>query len=404
MSDAPLPRDQFPVTDRYRYFDHAGVAPMPRVAAEAISTVAQAFVDEGSQAVDAWEARAEEVRASAAALLGVPAEDIAFVKNTTEGLGFVASGLDWRPGDRVLVPAHEFPSTIYPWLALGDRGVEVTRLEPVGPGGTLPLEVFAEALEAGPARLVACSWVQFGAGWRTDLAALAELCHEHGALLCADVIQGLGVIPADLAAWGVDFAMADAHKWLLGPSGCGVLYVASARRDELRVLEPGWNSVVHRQEWENRELVLDPTARRFEGGTLDLAGIAGMGASIDLLTEVGVEAIWAHVEELCRVAAVGLAEAGATILSDRSLDGRSAILTATVDGVAPEALCEQLAERGIVCAPRGGGFRVAPHGYNTVDEVQQLVDAVAELVPARPATPKPLPPAMQGPMRRPKDW
>lgn len=403
-SDTPLPRDQFPVTEHWCFLDHAGVAPLPRTAADAAAAATRAFVDHGSQAVDEWDARAEEVRAASAGLLGVPVETVAFVKNTTEGLAFVASGIDWQPGDRVLVPAHEFPSTLYPWLALRDRGVQVELVEPVGDGGTLPLEVFASALDQGPARAVACSWVQFGAGWRTDLAALATLCHERGALLCADVIQGLGVVPADLGAWGVDFATADAHKWMLGPSGCGVLYVAPGREQLLRVLEPGWNSVAHRHEWDNPELVLDPTARRFEGGTLNLTGIAAMGASIDLLTETGIDAVWAHVEELCRVAAVGLADIGATILSDRSLDGRSAILTFTVPGVDPDELCAGLRERKVVSAPRGGGVRVAPHGYNTLDEMEQLVAAVRELAPTRPAPAAPAPPPRQGPMRRPKDW
>jgi selenocysteine lyase/cysteine desulfurase len=372
--------------------------------ATATDEVTQAFVERGSLAIDEYDERAETVRGKAAELMGVSAGDVAFVKNTTEGLGFVASGIDWQPGDRVIVPDGEFPSTIYPWLALEARGVLVERVAPVGTAGSLPLEAFVEALDRGPARLVACSWVQFNSGWRTDLAALAAACHDHGALLCADVIQGLGVVPAALAEWGVDFAAADAHKWLLGPQGVGVLYVAPDQRDALRVLEPGWNSVAHRQEWDNLDYILDDSARRFEGGSLNLTGIMALGASIDLLAAAGVDHIWTHVEELCRQAAVGLSDLGATIVSDRSSDCRSAILTVSLPDHDAQSLCDELEGRDIICAPRGGGIRISPHGYNTADDIQRLIDAVAEIAPPPAAPTQPDAPVDQGPMRRPRDW
>jgi selenocysteine lyase/cysteine desulfurase len=409
-----LPRDEFPVTERCVYLNHAGVAPLPRAAAAATAEVATAFAEEGGLAFDRYRDPVEQTRATAAHLLGASADDVAFVKNTTEGLGFVASGLDWQEGDRVVVPDREFPSTIYPWLALEDRGVRVDRIAPVGPGGTLPLDAFEEALDAGPTRLVATSWVQYGLGWRTDIEGLARLCREHGALLCVDAIQGLGVVPADLAGWGVDFAAADAHKLLLGPLGIGVFYVAPERRDDLRVLEVGWNSVSHREEWDNLELDLDPTARRFEGGTHNLVGLIALGASLELLAEAGIDEVWRHVDALCDAAVSGLTDAGVLVLSDRSDAGRSSIVTATIPGVAAKEVCDRLQDDGIVCAPRGGGVRIAPHGYNTFEEIEQLVDAMGALVPP-PPEPEPEPevepepkaparPPAQGPMRRPADW
>jgi selenocysteine lyase/cysteine desulfurase len=220
------------------------------------------------------------------------------------------------------------------------------------------------------------SWVQFGRGFRLDVAGLAELCREHGALLCVDAIQGLGVVPCDLEAWGVDFAAADGHKWLLGPEGLGVFYVRADRRDLLHPLEPGWASVVHREEWGNLDLVWDATARRFEGGTANFAGIHGLGASIDLLTRAGIDAVWRHVDGLCDRLASGLAEAGATVLSDRSRDGRSAIVTFLPRAEDPAVAVKRLKALGFICADRGGGVRVAPHGYNTADEIDALIAAV----------------------------
>ncbi len=373
----PLARSELPVCERLVYLNHAGVSPLPRAAAAALDDYAAAMLHEGSLAGGRHDERLEEVRRSGAALMGVPGDDVAFVKNTTEGLAFVASGLEWRPGDRVVVPACEFPSNLYPWRALERLGVEVVTVAPEGPGEAVTVDALDAALAAGGVRLVAVSWVQFGRGHRIDVPALAERCRAHGALLCLDAIQGLGVLPADLEAWGVDFATADAHKWLLGPEGAGLLYVRAERRDLLRVLEPGWASVRHRGDYENRALVLDDSARRFEGGSMNVAGLLAMGASLDLLAAAGIAAVWEHVDRLCDRLAGQLARRGAEVLTDRTRATASGIVTFGVPGRAPEEVAERLGRAGFVVAARGGGVRVAPHGYNTVEEIDALVEAVA---------------------------
>lgn len=377
----PIRRSAVEACERFTYLNHAGVCPLPRPVVEAMSDWASGRGTLGSIEFDEQCERMEEVRQLAARLMGVAGDDVAFVKNTTEGLGFVANGLDWREGDRVVVPDGEFPSTIYPWLALEDLGVVVDRVRPLGPGGTLPVEAFAEVIGRGvPPKIVVTSWVQFSRGWRTDLAGLAKVAHDAGALLCADVIQGLGVIPAALEDWGVDFAMADAHKWMLGPPGIGVLYVRRSCLETLRPLEPGWASVAHRQQWENLDLVLDDSARRFEGGSANACGIHGLGAAVELILDAGLDAVWQHVIELGEHACHSLQAAGYETISDRSVEGRSGIVTFGLgSGRDPQTTAAALEARGFICSPRGGGIRISPHGYNTTEEIDLLVSALGDL-------------------------
>jgi cysteine desulfurase / selenocysteine lyase len=374
----PIPRELIPAARQWVYLNHAGVCPLPLPSVEAMHRTAMEMARGGEFAWPEHQAMIEHIRAAAATLMGVPPTDVAFVGNTTAGLGFVANGLAWSAGDRVVIPDLEFPSTLYAWIALQDRGVIVDRVRPSSPSGALPLEAFAEVINDGPApKLVATSWVQFGRGWRVDLAGLARICHDAGALLCVDVVQGLGAIPAEFEAWGVDFAMADGHKWMLGPEGCALLYVRASRLDLLRPLEPGWNSVKHREEWDNLELVFDDSARRLEGGTPNVTGIAALGASIDLLLGASVGSIWAHIDQICQRACDGLTAAGATVLSDRSRAARSGIVSFSLDDQDPADLVLALRDEGFACSARSGAVRISPHGYTTEEDIDRLIESIA---------------------------
>ncbi len=374
----PIPRELIPAAREWVYLNHAGVCPLPLPSVEAMQRAAMAVARAGEFAWEEHIAMVEQVRGAGAALMGVPSADIAFVANTTAGLGFVANGLAWSAGDRVVVPDLEFPSTLYPWIALEDRGVIVDRVQPSGASGALPLEAFAEVIDAGPPpKVVATSWVHFGKGWRVDLAGLARICHDAGALLCVDAVQGLGAIPADFEAWGVDFAMADGHKWMLGPEGCALLYVRRSCLDLLRPLQPGWNSVKHREDWDNLDLVFDDSARRLEGGTPNVTGIAALGSSIDLLLGASVGSIWAHIDRVCQRACEGLIAAGATVLSDRSPAARSGIVSFALDGQDPADLVLELRDEGFACSARSGAIRMSPHGYNSEEDVDRLTESIA---------------------------
>jgi len=379
MGDTPLPRSQFPVTDRCIYLNHAGIGPLPVVAVEAIARSAVAFSDEGGLAYPRYAELMERTREAGAQLMGVPVADVAFVKNTTEGIAFAASGIDWRPGDRVVLPDYEFPSNAYPWMALRDRGVRVDLIEPIGPRRELPIELFEHALKQARTRVVGVSWVQFGYGWRTDLPALGSLCREHDALLCVDAIQGLGVIPAAFDEWGVDVAAADSHKWLLGPHGIGLMSVSPRARERLRPLEPGGESMRDRDDWDNLDLDFDETARRYEGGTANLITIAGMAASIDLLASVGIENVWSHVDGLCRRLVAGLTDLGAELRSGHDTDNRSGIVSFVLPGRDSPAVVDALTDQNIINRARAGAVRLSPHAYNTVDEIDATIEVISTL-------------------------
>ena len=271
-----------------------------------------------------------------------------------------------RPGDRPRPRVPALRSSRGWGVAEAFGASPSTSSQPLeGPGGASPLEAFEAALVAGGGRVrvVALSWVQYSRGWCTDLAALSASATPTAPLLCADVIQGVGVIPAELATGE------STSPWPTRTSGCSAPRASgccSCGRVGPTATgpEPGWASVVHRWSGKNTNLIYDDSARRYEGGTFNLTGAVGMGASLDLLAAAsggrGVEAIWEHVDGLAARLTRGLTEAGATVLSDRSPSARSGIVTFAVEGRAPQAVVETLAAAGVVASPRGGGTPASP--------------------------------------------
>jgi selenocysteine lyase/cysteine desulfurase len=360
-----LDGSRFPITRTgLRWFDHAGASPLSMDAVDAIARWASAVATDGRATAEPTVAT---VRALAGDLLGVAAADLAFTGNTTEGIGLVAAGIRWSDDDRVVVAECEFPSNLYPWLMLRERGVRVD---------VVPLASLSEAVGSGPRpTVVAASWVQYARGERIDLAALAHAAHARGALLVADVIQGTGAIPCDLAAWDVDIAVTGGHKWLLGPAGTGLVYVSERARDVVHPFAPGWASVTPHDDYADYRFELLPDARRFEGGTQATGLLAGLGASIMLLQTAGVPSIWEHIDGLCDRLIEGLPSI-ATVLSDRSAGGRSGIVTFALDGIDPAWAVGELRRAGFVLRARGGGMRFAPHGYTSPDDVDAFLATI----------------------------
>jgi selenocysteine lyase/cysteine desulfurase len=365
----------FPVTRELVYLNHAGVAPISTRVQEAMERyLVEATARGAFDYLRSYDAEIERVRGCAAGLIGARREEIAFVKNTSEGLGIVAAGLDWQPGDQVVTCDLEYPSNVYPWWSLRGRGVETVLLK--GRDGRLPFERIEEALASPRVRLLALSSVEFGSGARNDLEALGKLCRERGALFCVDAIQSLGCLPIDVERCAIDFLAADGHKWLLSVEGCGVFYCASRVLDRVTPRIVGWRSVAGRNDFDVYDLTLYPDASRFEEGSPNTAGIFALGAAIDLLLELGIDAIAERVLALTDRAVRGLAERGAVLRSPRGPGEASGIVSFTLPGEAPSRTVRRLREARIFAIERRGGVRISPHFYNDEDEIDRLLSAL----------------------------
>jgi selenocysteine lyase/cysteine desulfurase len=367
-------RDRFPVTERYVYMNHAALGPLPQVAVDRAAAVARSLADSGDELWHDRLAELERVRGLAARLVGARAEhEIAFVQNTSDGLSVAANGIDWRPGDNVVGAACEFPANVYPWMRLAEYGVEYRQAEERD-GRVDPDELLG--LVDDRTRVMAISWVQFASGFRSDLARLGAACRERGVLFVVDAIQGLGALALDVERDNVDVFAADAHKWLLGPEGIGLLYVSDRVVDRIRPVRVGWTSVKDWIKWTRYDLTYREGAGRFEPGTLNTLGIYALGGSLELLLEAGLEAIERRVLWLTDRLARGLEARGLTVVSSRRPGETSAIVAAlSPDGRYRETVA-RLRDQGILIAHRAGRLRISPHFYNTEEEVDRLLEAL----------------------------
>jgi len=367
-----------PITRRLTYLDHAATAPLSGPASEAMQAWSRQAAECGDTVWPEWEKRANEVRQTAAELIGAAAEELALVPNTTAGINLVAEGFPWREGDNVVTLANEFPSNLYPWMNLADRGVEA-RLVPVE-SGRVALDRIADACDART-RIISASWIGYASGWRMDLDTLVGLAHARGVLVFLDAIQGLGVFPLDVHRQGVDFLAADGHKWLLGPEGAGLFYVRREHLSLLRPLSVGWNSVVGAHDFSRVDLNLRSDAARYEGGSRNMAGLAALGASLDLLAGLGLRAdrspLADRVLDLTDDAAAGLEAVGAVVHSCREPARRSGILAFELPGRNPAEVRRRCLQAGVVLSVRGGNLRISPHAYNDAEDLGRLLEVLS---------------------------
>ena len=368
-------RALFPVTERAIYLNHAAVSAPPIPTINAIQSQLADVSENGSVNFRNWIAVKENARRLVAGMLGASPEQVAFVRNTSDGLSTVANGLDWRAGDNLVTFRHEFPANVYPWLRIRDAfGVEVRMSEERE--GRIDLDELIRLIDR-KTRIVAISQIQFASGFRADLERIGRAARAHDALLVVDVIQALGVVPVDVQSELIDVAAAACHKWLLTPEGVGLLYLSPRARERIQPTLVGWTSVPNPEDYWNFEQGWNQGTLAWETGTGPVAIIHGLEASLKLLHEVGIRPIEDHLENLTDHLCERLQNTQYEIVSSRRAGEKSQIVCIRhLAGLSSMDLYTHLKKRNIITAPRGDRLRISPHFYNTVEEMDELVKAL----------------------------
>lgn len=362
-------RHEFPVSGRYIYLNHAAVAPLSRRAAAAMQGLAEDCLIHGALHFDRWLAVYQGIRERAARLVHAAPGEIAIVKNTSEGIATVALGIDWRAGDKVVAFREEFPANFFPWKRLEERGVVLEWLS-IGD----PLERIDAACRG--ARLLAISFVNYLTGHRVNLEEIGAICRRHGTFFFVDAIQGLGVFPIDVRAAGIHALASDGHKWLLGPEGCGLLYVRQDWQDAIFPVEFGWMNVAGFADYASRDMALRPDAGRYECGTLNTIGCYGLHAALEVILEAAPECIGPAVDALGQRLAEGAVAKGYELATPRDAGNGSGIVSVRKEGIDSRQIVSELKRRGIQAAPRQGWVRMSPHFYVLPAEVDAALEAL----------------------------
>lgn len=369
-------RSLFPVTENYVYMNHAAVSPLSTRVRDAMAALNDDVLRNGAVHYADWLRVYEDVRLSAARLVNARAHEIAFMRNTSDGISAVANGINWREGDTVVGCNVEFPSNVYPWMRLAEeRGIELKQA--IERDGRIDPDELLSLVD-DRTRVVAISWVQFASGFRSDLARIGRFCRERDIIFMVDAIQGLGGLKLDVERDYVDAFAADAHKYLLGPEGSALLYVSDRVIDRIKPTTIGWTSVKDYENYLDYKLDYREGALRFECGTLNTAGVYGLGAAINLFLEVGPEKIEEHLLGLSDHLAEELKAKGYDVISSRQKGETSGIITCTHERHSLSSLHRLLLSKRFITARREGRLRISPHFYNTREEVDALIDALPE--------------------------
>jgi len=378
LNNEELRRHEFPVTREKIFLAHAGDCPLPRRVAEAIAGYARQCAT-GDQERFVYPAILEKGRKLAAQLLACQSDEVAFVGPTSLALSFIASGLKLRRRDNILVYFEDYPSNVYPWMALAERGVEVRLMNTRGLGVIRPKDVMGQVDEN--TRLVALASCHFISGYRIDVPAIGKFLRGRNILFCLDAIQTLGAFSTTVET--VDLLAADAHKWLLGPCGAGVMYVRGSAQGKINPPIYGWNNVRCPDFVAQEQLVFRSGSQKYEAGTHNLLGIVGLVAAMELILELGVENI---ARELLRKRArlvPGLQAKGFTVLqADAPVENGSGIVSFHRPGADLTALHQKLTDAGVVTSLRADRtgqkyIRLSPHFYNTDGELDRVLELVA---------------------------
>jgi cysteine desulfurase/selenocysteine lyase len=372
LCDEALRRHEFPVCEQKIFLAHAGVSPLPRQVSEAMREYVDMAAHDNQEDV-LPERVVNETRQLAARLIEAQAEEIAFVGSTSMGLAMVAAGLSWERGDNVVCYRDDYPANVYPWMNLAMRGVEVRFVE-TQQYGNITIDDLEQVVDRRT-RLVSLASVHFVSGWRLDVNRIGQFLRGRGVLFCLDGIQSFGALRTSMQY--VDFAAADAHKWLLGPLGVAILFVRKEHLERMRPPLVGWHSASCPDYVAQDKLTFLPDARRYEPGSLNLIGLVGLHAALKLILDCGIEAVEARVLDLTRKAVEEGKRQGLAALGGKADGtGLSGIVSFVSDKRDVAELYAELAKANIVASLRRSRdgvrcLRLSPHFYNSFTELDE---------------------------------
>jgi len=376
LRDEARRRREFPVCETRVFLAHAGVSPLPRRVAEAMKEYMDAASRDNQENVLSDEV-ISETRALAAGVINARPEEIAFVGSTSMGLAMVAAGLPWERGDQVVCYRDDYPANVYPWMDLARRGVDVKFVEPRQFGNITVVDL--ERVVTRKTRLVSLASVHFQSGWRLEVNRIGKFLRERGILFCLDAIQSLGALRTSVEF--VDFAAADAHKWLLGPLGTAILYVRKEHYDRFHPPLVGWASASSPNFIAQETLIFKPDARRYEPGSLNLAGIVGLRAALQLILECGMEAVEARVLALAQQIVTQASRAGFAVVGPTDGAGLSGIVSLSSETTDMAKLHAKLNAANVITSLRHlrdgrKCLRLSPHLYNRDEDLPRLSELV----------------------------
>lgn len=368
-------RRQFAALDHFTYLNSAAVSPIPRAAFDAVVSQLADVAIYGSEHYTDWIATKKRARELLAGMLRVKAEQIAFMRNTSDGFASVANGLTWKTGDNIVSFAEEFPANFYAWRMVRDRyGVEL-RLCPER-DGRIDLQEFISLIDSNT-KLVAISSVQYASGFNADLERIGRAARNVDALFAVDIIQGLGARAYDLPSQYVDIAAGASHKWLCAPEGCGFVYISDRAREHVEPSFVGWISVETPWDFADREQPFKPNALAWESGTGASSLFYGLEQSLKLLTETGLDKIENYLNDLSDFLCESLAGKNYEIVSSRAPHEKSAIVCIKhLNGMNCNDIAAKLQSENIIVSLRGDRLRIAPHFYNNQQDIERLVEAL----------------------------
>jgi cysteine desulfurase / selenocysteine lyase len=371
-------KQDFPDSSPTIYLDCAYQGPFPRVTSARLREAIELKCHpERLKAPDYFDLP-ERVRARLSRLVGAERDEVAITNSVTQGIGIVATGLEWAAGDEVVIASSNFPSNLFTWLHLQRRGVRVTLIQPRQ--GCVQADDVGAVLTSRT-RVVALDWVSYATGARIDLAALGDLAHRRGALFVVDGTQGVGAIELDLHALPVDVLVGAAYKWLLGPYGTGFAYIQKDLQDRLDLPVVNWSSVEGSDQFDALpvdQFTLPRAARVFDvGETANFINLHGLDPSLEYVENAGVSTVNRHCRRLLDRLAEGLA--GYPLSAAAEAEHASTILGFQARSpAATKELHASLRARHVAVSLRHGMIRVSPHLYNGDDDIDRLLAGVRE--------------------------